>query len=251
MSGTFDLLPLRFYCRTRTPLCLDANFLRGGFGKALRNVDRGTYDRLFEPRTNEGPSGFRDAPRPFVLRVVDKAAAAGERFDFGFHLFNVREPLGLLRQAFDEFVEVEAVTGELLSLPMDFAAEVSRIRVKFLTPTDLKGADRPEFGVLFARIRDRLSTLRAFYGDGPLNIDFKAIGERASKIDMARCEIQRVERERFSRRTGARHSLGGFIGYADYEGDLGEFVPYLEIARWTGVGRQTVWGNGEIACEEL
>jgi hypothetical protein len=251
LSETFDLLPLRFHCTARVALCLDANFLRGRFGKALRNIDRGTYDRLFDPRKIEGPSGLRDTPRPFVLRVVEKAVAAGERFDFGVHLFSVREPVGPLRQAFDEIVEVEAVEGEVLSLPMNSAAEVSRIRVKFLTPTNLKGAGRPEFGVLFARIRDRLSTLRAFYGDGPLNVDFKAIGERASKIDMTRCEVQRIERERFSRRTGLCHSLGGFIGYADYQGDLGEFVPYLEIARWTGVGRQTVWGNGEIACEKF
>ena len=31
--------------------------------------------------------------------------------------------------------------------------------------------------------------------------------------------------------------------------DVAEFLPYLEIARWTGVGRQTVWGKGEIAYE--
>jgi hypothetical protein len=36
------------------------------------------------------------------------------------------------------------------------------------------------------------------------------------------------------------------MGSADYEGDLAEFLPFLEAARWTGVGRQTVWGNGEI-----
>jgi hypothetical protein len=36
------------------------------------------------------------------------------------------------------------------------------------------------------------------------------------------------------------------VGSAEYEGDLAEFVPYLRAARWAGVGRQTVWGNGEI-----
>ncbi len=66
---------------------------------------------------------------------------------------------------------------------------------------------------------------------------------------MTRCELDQVSVERVSGRTGQRHSLGGFIGIVEYEGDLGEFVPYLEIARWTGVGRHTVWGKGEIACE--
>jgi hypothetical protein len=32
---------------------------------------------------------------------------------------------------------------------------------------------------------------------------------------------------------------------------MAEFLPYLEAARWTGVGRQTVWGKGEIAVEIL
>ena len=54
-----------------------------------------------------------------------------------------------------------------------------------------------------------------------------------------------------SRATGQRHALGGFTGFAEYAGELAEFVPYLEIGRWTGVGRQTVWGKGEIAYETL
>jgi hypothetical protein len=41
------------------------------------------------------------------------------------------------------------------------------------------------------------------------------------------------------------------VGEVDYEGELSEFVPYLEAARWTGVGRHTVWGNGAIEIEAL
>ncbi len=33
---------------------------------------------------------------------------------------------------------------------------------------------------------------------------------------------------------------------AEYEGDLAEFLPYLEAAHWTGVGRHCTWGNGQI-----
>ena len=39
---------------------------------------------------------------------------------------------------------------------------------------------------------------------------------------------------------------GGFVGEADYEGNLTEFVPFLKAAEWTGVGRHTVWGKGAI-----
>jgi CRISPR/Cas system endoribonuclease Cas6 (RAMP superfamily) len=53
-------------------------------------------------------------------------------------------------------------------------------------------------------------------------------------------------RQRRSSRTGQTHSLSGFVGTATYEGPFGIFLPLLEIGRWTGVGRQTVWGKGEI-----
>jgi hypothetical protein len=32
----------------------------------------------------------------------------------------------------------------------------------------------------------------------------------------------------------------------EYAGELGEFLPWLRAARWTGVGRQTVWGKGDL-----
>ena len=72
------------------------------------------------------------------------------------------------------------------------------------------------------------------------------MGERAAAVRMVRCEVQRTEVERLSSRTGQRHSLGGFVGEAEYEGELGEFVGYLRLGKWVGVGRQTVWGKGEV-----
>jgi len=227
---------------------VSANLLRGGFGKALRSVDRDAYARWFEPHLTEGPSGLRDSPRAFVVRVPETRVAAGGRFEFGFHLFDVAAGgIEVAIRAFEEFMEVESVDGrQVLQLPLDTHRTASRVRVSFVTPTELKGAERPEFGILFARLRDRISTLRALYQGGALDIDFKAMAERAAAVKMTRLEIENVEAERVSRNTGQRHSLGGFVGLAEYEGEIGEFLPYLEIGRYTGVGRQTVWGKGEI-----
>jgi hypothetical protein len=134
------------------------------------------------------------------------------------------------------------------------AGAVRRVRVRFVTPTELKHGQqvtrRPEFGILMARIRDRLSTLSELYGDGPLAMDFAAFGRRAEVVAMTRCELTDVDVRRMSTRTGQRHPLGGFVGVAEYEGALGEFVPFLEAARFGGVGRQTTWGNGEIEVAE-
>jgi hypothetical protein len=127
---------------------------------------------------------------------------------------------------------------------------VESVTVQFNTPTELKSGDglatRPDFPILFARIRDRISTLLALYGTGPLEVNFRAMGERSATIEMLRCEIHREHAERRSTRTGQTHPLGGFTGMAEYRGNLTEFLPYLRAARWTGVGRQTVWGKGEI-----
>jgi hypothetical protein len=138
-----------------------------------------------------------------------------------------------------------------LELSLDPLPErVERVRIEFVTPVELKSgrglAERPEFGTLAARIRDRLSALRELYDDGPLAIDFRGFGERAASVRMTLCQISQVAATRRSSRTGQTHSLGGFAGAAEYEGDLSEFVPYLRAAKWTGVGRQTVWGKGEI-----
>jgi hypothetical protein len=36
------------------------------------------------------------------------------------------------------------------------------------------------------------------------------------------------------------------VGEAEYEGELAEFLPYWRLGKWVGVGRQTVWGKGEM-----
>ncbi len=137
---------------------------------------------------------------------------------------------------------------------------VEQVAVRFLTPTELKSAggvaERPEFAILFGRLRDRISTLRSLYGAGPLGIDFRGMGERAALIRLVRCQLEWEQTKRKSGRTGQVHPIGGFTGEAEYHADpdranrdyggLAEFLPWLRAARWVGVGRQTVWGKGDV-----
>jgi CRISPR-associated endoribonuclease Cas6 len=263
------------------------NILRGAFGSVFRKIacapdcpglsggnvrecerrQSCAYARIFEPASiGKGPSGLGDWPRPFVFRAahLDGTTAAPEKqFWFDVNLFDTRDaPLKYFVPAFQQLAHAglgprrgraELMSAEHLDrvsiLLDDTPADVRRLRIEFKTPTELKGGDRPEFGVLFARSRDRISTLRALYGPGPLEIDFRGMGERANAIRMTRCELRHVDAERRSSRTGQVHGIGGFVGVAEYDGDLGEFLPYLEAARWTGVGRQCVWGKGELRVE--
>lgn len=238
----------------------------------------------------EGPSGLADWPRPFVFRAAHldgRTVLPGEPFHFDVHIFDVRDPVltyfvlafaqlareGLgpgrgradltsvdqldlnaarVAQIFDgEQLQVRELAPPNIVDLGEMPERADRVRVRFVTPTELKAghrvADRPEFGILFGRLRDRISTLRALYGAGPLEIDFREMGERAAAVWMTRCDLQRTEVDRLSSRTGLRHPLGGFVGEAEYEGKLNQFLPYLRLGKWIGVGRQTVWGKGEVA----
>ncbi len=184
---------------------------------------------------------------------------AGAPFHFDVNLFDLREStLSCFRQALAQLerAHLEGVTESPFSVSLDpGAAPVRAMRVEFLTPTELKSgrelAGKPEFHALFARVRDRIAALGALYGPAPLAIDFGGLGERAAAVRLTRCDIRHAGAARRSRRTGQVHSLGGFIGTAEYEGDLAEFLPYLQAAWWTGVGRQTVWGKGAIRAEPI
>jgi len=241
----------------------------------------------------EGPSGLGDWPRPFVFRAAhldDSTVRQGEPFHFDVHIFDVqnstleyfvlsfarlaKEGLGPGRGraeliAVDQLDMNGAIAAGIFSAQRfqldELAAPCSvclkeagepvhRVRIRFVTPTELKSGhqvvDSPEFGVLFGRLRDRISTLRTFYGTGPLEIDFRALGERAAAVRMTSCQLQKTDADRLSSRSGQRHPLGGFVGEAEYEGQLAEFLPYLHLGKWVGVGRQTVWGKGELELTE-
>lgn len=242
------------------------------------------YARIFETsHAGAGPSGLVDCPRPFVFRASHldgRTIGPGEPFHFDLHLFITTDPdvLSHFVRAFTELIgeglgtprgRAELLSAAVLNKDHEIGQEsrplvislkptvepIRRMAIDFKTPTELKAeaglVASPDFSAVFARARDRVATLRSLYGSGPLSIDFLSLGERARNIKMARCNVKRVDVERRSSRTGQTHSLGGFIGEAEYEGDLNELYPFLKAAEWTGVGRQTVWGKGEILCKTL
>jgi hypothetical protein len=237
------------------------NVLRGALGSVLREVARAEdYARIFEPASSGvGPSGLSDWPRPFVFRAAalgGRNFQPGEPFCFGLNLFDTRnQTLEQVTQAFAQWANVVSVEQTPAAIELNPpSVPVSRIRVEFQTPTELKANSQEakgDFSVLLARARDRVSTLRGLHGAGPLEIDFRGLAERARSVTTVSSDLRRVAVERRSGRTGQRHGIGGFVGFAEYTGDLAEFLPYLEAASWTGVGRHCTWGNGQIATTIL
>lgn len=259
---TFELFVLRLHYRAESsisfPPGMAGNRLRGALGAALHAMGA-AYQELFAPAAADGPSGFRQRPRPFVVRAahLDGAALpAGARFHFDLHVFP-RDPevRATLTRAFAGALagaRLEDVEETRCSLALDPPEEaVPWLAVRFLTPTELKFeggiASRPDFPILAARVRDRLAALCRFYRGEPLPIDPHVVAAAAQGPVLERCEVRHVSHRRHSRRTGEVHPLGGFVGEAEYRGDLRLFLPLLETAQFTGVGRHTAWGQGAIA----
>ena len=143
MNPTFDLYPLRFRITPRHAASLTPNLLRGAFGSALKQLSEPDYQRFFAPPAapGQGPSGLADLPRPFVFRLQDSQ-------NIGMNVFTTRAPatelfIRALRHV-DAF-DIESVGGtELLRLPLAASsAPVARLRVCFLTPTELKARIGP------------------------------------------------------------------------------------------------------------
>lgn len=232
------------------------NTIRGALGHFLRGSEG--YEELFAPRQDGGPSGLRTPPRPFVLRVghlVGKRVEAGEQFHFDLHLFQTRRGWGVLvEDAFrrwERFGVLMDVGREEVALDLRPSGETADWRVEFVTPTELKWqgsvADGVPFAALLARARDRVSAVSACYGS-PVELDWKHLGEQADGIRMLGSELQREWFERRSSRTGEVHELSGWRGWAVYEQVSPECAAVLRACEWLGVGRQTVWGKGEIRC---
>jgi hypothetical protein len=231
-----------------------ANVFRGTLGALLHQTNKHAYNRIFAPKTFSGPSGMHDPPRPFVFRPV---AQHGCNFTLPVNVFDpdVIEDIHIAFEALaDSSLRLRASLDEMRSSPplqMSLAPvdPANHIRVEFLTPTELKAAGKvlrqPDFAVLLARSRDRISTLCSIY-QTELDLDHAALGEHAKSVTMTHCDVHQVEAWRESQRTGETHGLGGFVGVAEYEGNLTEFLPWLKAAQHTGVGRLTPWGNGHI-----
>ena len=248
-----------------------ANVLRGGFGHALRaTATPAIYEQIFEPKLEgAGPSGLADPPRSFLFRASHldgQRIAKHDDFSFDFHVFAPTEVADTITTALEHLFGKGAGVGrgrakltaasdqriELSILPTETA---SRIKVVFLTPTELKHEGRvvaqPDFPILIRRVRDRVSTLMSLYGPGEPPLDFQLFGKTADEVRTVSRDIDMQNIARTSSRTGQTHTIGGMVGAAEYAGRLGVFLPFLRGAYFTGVGRHTVWGNGCIETHVL
>jgi len=146
------------------------------------------------------------------------------------------------------------LTASDLERPGDAVA--ARVRVRYRTATLLRAdgvpQTEPSFGVLARRLRDRMSALAVFYGEGPVDVDVNELARKADAIATVVADFQRAVWMRTSTRTRQKHPIEGVIGEAVYEGEgLGELMPLLRLGEALHVGRHASFGNGKIEVEVL
>lgn len=138
----------------------------------------------------------------------------------------------------------QAVAARAATLPTD------RLTLDFLTPTRLKQRgdwvwEGPPFEVLVRTLLGRVSSLSYFHCGQRLEIDFRAMIDRAAAIKIAAAESHWEDWERVSSRQKRHIKMGGLVGRVTYEGELEPYLALLTLGELIHVGKGTVFGNGQ------
>ena len=146
---------------------------------------------------------------------------------------------------------------ETLSLngPGKYPEDSFRLRVSLETPLRIKyhnrlKADLP-FHVLVRAMLRRISSLCVCYGDGEPDLDYKGLVKRADDIGTDASKLGWYDWRRYSFRQDKSMLMGGITGYVDYEGKIGEFMPFIDFCQRAHIGKQTTFGLGKIKAELL
>lgn len=140
------------------------------------------------------------------------------------------------------------------SIPDSFQIESKVAKIELKTPTVIKYdsqiINEPEFYQIFLRIRDRVSAIAYFHNGIELTEDFKLLELEAREVKTLKSEWKKMEVKRRSSRTHILQDMSGIVGYALYDFQTAEraeiFAPWLKIGEIVNVGKNSVWGMGEI-----
>lgn len=124
------------------------------------------------------------------------------------------------------------------------------VDISWLTPLRIKRdnrlTDALPFHVLVRSLLRRISGLFASFGNGEPDIDYRGLVERSEAVRIRHSRLQWLDNRRFSSRQDQEMLFGGLTGRVEYEGEMKEFLPLLELGRLLRVGKQTTFGLGQM-----
>jgi hypothetical protein len=269
------------------PRCLYAQLFEpqaGGGDRWLDGVRDAARPYVVEPPLGRTPDGRwwefrRGAPLSFDLLLVGPAVYAvpallagirtmadrglGAR-RHGFRLAGaaIEEPLGSGRSV----AILDPVTGRFCRdfspslLSLDVSPSVTpntteSITLTCLTPLRLVVDGRPlrgpglPFHSLIAALLRRLSSLAAFHGPGPLDVDFRTLVQQAREIETVATDLRYCDWSRESSRQGQDVALGGLLGSVSWRGPLAPYRWLLDAGEQLHVGKGAVFGLGRYRLD--
>lgn len=130
------------------------------------------------------------------------------------------------------------------------------VTVHFETPARIRndGAVRVDltFVDLVRALLRRLSSLCWFHCGSELQVDFRALIDRAETVPTVRSDLHWHDQDRFSTRQHQRIDMGGLLGrivFALTPDDWQTYAPLLAAGAWVHVGKGTVMGLGKYRLE--
>jgi hypothetical protein len=135
--------------------------------------------------------------------------------------------------------------------------QAQQATLNFLTPTrliareQLVKPDNLSFRPIIHRLLDRLERLSRDFSDTPLDVDFRALLDRADAVRLVRNATRWIELSSYSTRQGRATPISGLVGQATFEADdFGPFLPWLLWGQFVHVGKDAVKGNGWYRLEK-
>jgi hypothetical protein len=124
-----------------------------------------------------------------------------------------------------------------------------------LTPLRLKFANQLQaelpFHLLVRALLRRVSSLFATFGDGEPQLDYRGLVARAQEIQAASSRLHWHDWKRYSNRQEQSMLMGGMSGDISYRGELGDYLPLLELGKILHLGKQSAFGLGQIDFDFL
>lgn len=142
-----------------------------------------------------------------------------------------------------------------LNTPDKQNATTQTITIKLKTPLRIKfrNALSPElpFHVLVRAMLRRVSALFEHYDQGEPELDYSGLVQRSQRVEAVDSSLKWIDWKRYSHRQDQAMMMGGLKGSITYKGDIGEFLPLIDLCSMVHLGKQTTFGLGQIEVEDL
>ncbi len=198
---------------------------------------------------------------PYFIYAMDQMGqiGIGKKVDGkrgNFRLISVNTDEGIIYSETDKTLKSGWMTEQLeMKNLKEQSDKEQRIKVILETPLRLKfqnkfKADLP-FHVLVRAMLRRISLLFSVYDKAEPPLDYRELISSAEKVSLVRSTLDWYDWKRYSQRQDQKMFMGGMIGTAVYEGQIGKFLPLLEMAAKVHLGKQTAFGLGKITSEVI